>query len=309
MSSESPQRSAEPDWIRGVQGNSPSLAWSFTTEGRLTGLALAREAAEVFATDESGILCRIDRRGKIAALNRLPDPVRLLDWSDDGRMGAAVCGEATLHLFNHVLQSQWSIDLPEPPLSVAIAPYGTHVAVGLADGTSRIYDSAKQKLAKFETIRPLAHLHFVATEAGLIGAAEHGLICRLALDGKVVWSDKLWSNVGQLSIAGDASMIYLACHTHGVQVYDGDGGTVGSYVLDGTVSRAAVSFEPQRILAATIERKLFWLDADGELLWSAEPPDAVETLAVDPLGEWAICGLKCGRIFRLDWTRGRQQKT
>jgi outer membrane protein assembly factor BamB len=152
-------------------------------------------------------------------------------------------------------------------------------------------------------MRPLTYAQFVATEPAIVASAEHGLVCRYQLDGQQVWSDKLWNNVGQLAAAGDASLIFLACFSHGVQVYDGDGGTVGSYVLEGTASRVAVSFEPQRIFAATIERKLYWLDADGEVLWSTTPPDDIEAVACDPLGEWVICGLKCGRVYRLDWTR------
>ncbi|MEZ6066317.1 MAG: WD40 repeat domain-containing protein [Planctomycetaceae bacterium] len=295
--------SERPDWIRGNLGNSPALMWSFTTEGRLTALALARESAEVFAADDAGVMCRLDRQGRIAAITRLHDPLHVLAWSDDGRVGAAVCGESTLHLFDHVLKSQWSVDLPAPPIAVAVSPFGTHIAVSLADATNRIYDAGKKKLATFESMRPLAHLQFISTETGLVAAAEHGLICRLDLGGRLEWGDKLWSNVGQLAISGDAELIYLACNTHGVQVYDGSGGSVGSYVLEGTVNHAAVSFEPQRIIASTVERTLYWLDSDGEVLWRTIMPDDVAALACDPLGEWVICGLRCGRVYRLDWTR------
>lgn len=294
---------AGADWVRRGTGASPAVGWSFVAEGQLTSLALARETGETFLADAAGVLCRLDRQGRIAAITRLHEPVRSLAWSDDGRYGVALCGESTLHVFNHVLQSQWQLELSEVPLTVAIAPFGGQLLVTCANGSNRIYDAAKKRLATFETMRPLVHAQFVAAEPAIIASAEHGLVCRYRLDGQQVWSDKLWSNVGQLALAGDASLIFLACFTHGVQVYDGDGGTVGSYVLEGTASRVAVSFEPQKILAATVERKLYWLDADGEVLWSTSPPDDIEAVACDPLGEWVICGLKCGRVFRLDWTR------
>lgn len=304
MSTQDSPTPADADWIRGGRGNGPALGWSFTAEGMLTALALAREAGEVFVADDTGLLGRLDRRGRIAAINRLHDPVRSLAWSDDGRFGVGICGEATVHFFDHVLQSQWKLELPEQPLSVAIAPFGTHLLISCVDGSNRIYDASRKRVAAFESMRPLAFAEFIATEPGIIVCAEHGLISRYDLQGRQIWTDKLWSNVGQLSIAGDGSLIYLACFTHGVQVYSGEGETVGSYVLDGTVSRSAVSFEPQRIIAATIERSLFWLDADGELLWTTSPPDTIEALECDPLGEWIICGLKCGRVLRLDWTAG-----
>ena len=137
----------------------------------------------------------------------------------------------------------------------------------------------------------------------LVASAEHGLVCMHQLNGSQSWSDKLWSNVGGLAVTGDGQFLFLACQSHGVQVYDGDGRTIGAYVLDGTTSRVDVSFDGKRIIAATVERRLFWLNADGEILWSTTAPDDIEFVACDPLGEWILCGLKCGRVYRLDFGR------
>jgi hypothetical protein len=303
MSEASAPSPAGADWVRRGTGASPAIGWSFVAEGELTALALARESGETFVADAAGSLFRLDRMGRIAAITRLPHPARSLSWSDDGRYGAAICGECTLHFFNHVLQPQWQLELPYPCVTTAVAPFGGQLFVSCADASNRIYDAAKKRLAQFETMRPLAFVAFVGTEPGLIASAEHGLVGRFRLDGAPVWTDKLWSNVGQLSIAGDGSQVYLACNTHGVQVYDGDGSPLGSYMLEGTAQRADVSFEANRIIAATVERQLYWLDADGEVVYSTTPPDDVAAVRCDPLGEWIICGLKCGRVFRLDWTR------
>jgi hypothetical protein len=294
---------AGADWVRQGTGATPAVSWSFVAEGQLTALALARESGETFVADAAGVLCRLDRLGRIAAITRLHTPAHALAWSDDGRYGVALCGESALHFFNHVLQSQWQMDLPTAAMTVAVSPFGGQVFVSGADSSNRIYDAAKKRLAQFETMRPIAYARFVTTEPSLVASAEHGLVCRYQLDGTQTWSDKLWSNVGDLAVSGDGAFLFLACQAHGVQVYDGDGSTLGSYVLDGTVSRVAVGFDGQRIIAATIERKLFWLDADGEVLWTTATPDEIATVACDPLGEWILCGLKCGRIFRLDWTR------
>lgn len=295
--------SAGADWLRSGSGSIPALNWSFTTEGQVTALVLAREAGESYIGDAAGAVYRLDRLGRIAAITRLNDPIRSLAWSDDGRYGAAVSGERTVHFLNHVLQIQWSLELPEPPLCVAIAPFGSRLLITGADNSNRIYDAAKKKLATFETMRPLAFAQFIGSEPAVVACAEHGLIGYYDMAGQTLWSDKLWSTVGQLAVSGDGGLIYLACYTHGVQVYNGDGETVGSYMLDGTVARVAVSYEPQRMICSIQERRLFWLDADGQILWHAVPPDDVAALQCDPLGEWVVVGLKCGRVLRLDWTR------
>lgn len=289
------------DWYRKGRGIGPTLKWTCKADGPLTALDLALETGEVFAADEEGTLFRLDAQGRIAALTRLREPIRVLDWSDDGRFGVAVSGEATLHRLDHDLQSIWKVNLPEVCVSAAISPYGTHLAAGMANGRNVIYSEHKRRESEFESVRPLAHLKLAAMTPLLIGAAEHNLLCCHTLAGEVVWQQKLWSNAGGFSMTGDADVIYLAAYHHGIQTFDGDGENIGAYVVDGTVSRVSTSFEAQRLIAATLERHLYWLDVDGELLWAAETPDDISAVRCDPLGESAVVGFESGRIARLDW--------
>ena len=289
------------DWHRRGRGIEPTLKWTCNADGPLTALDLAAETGEVFAADEAGTLFRLDRDGRIAALTRLREPVRVLDWSDDGRFGVAVTGESTLHRLDYDLQSVWKINLPEVCLSAAIAPFGTHVVAGLANGRNLVYSEHKRRECEFETIRPLAYLQLSAALPLVIGAAEHSLLCCHLLSGEQVWQQKLWSNAGGFCMTGDAQIIYLAAYHHGVQTFDDEGQNIGAYVVEGTVSRVSTSFEAQRLIASTLEHQLYWLDVAGELLWAAEVPEDVSAVRCDPLGEWAVCGFDSGRITRLDW--------
>jgi hypothetical protein len=293
-----------PDWIRGGRGIGPDLKWTFTAEGPLTSLKLIPETGEVVGADEGGMLFRLDRRGGIAAITRVRHPVRVLDWSADGRWGVAVVGEATLHRFDRDFQSVWKIDLPEVCIAVTIAPYGTHLVACMADARNFIISEHRRREAEFETMRPLSFARLCTTEPILVAAAEHGLLGCYSLKGEEIWHEKLWTNVGGVEITGDASLIYLAAYHHGIQTFDGDGGSVGSYIVEGTVSRVAVSYEPNRLLASTLERHLYWLDAEGEMLWATTAPDDVALLQCDPLGEWCVCGFEQGRVMRLDWGGG-----
>jgi hypothetical protein len=289
-----------PAWLKG-RGLGPQLKGHFGTDGPLAGLALARETGDVFVADGSGSITRLDRRGQIALLTRLHEPAVAVAWSDDGSQGAVISGESEVIRFDRDLKLIHKLTLPEVCLAVALSPFGNHLAAALANGTTLIYNERKRRIAQFETIRPLSFLEFCPDEALIFGAAEHGLLCCHNLAGAEVWQQKNWANVGQMRITGDGDLAYLASFGHGIQTIDGDGAPVGSYVLDGTVHRVDVSFEPQRLVAATIERNLFWLDADGELLWGTALPDDVVDVRCDPLGEWALCGLAEQGVYRLDW--------
>ncbi len=293
-----------PDWVRKGRGIGPSVRWTFTTEAPLTGLALARETGEVLAADEIGSLYRIDRRGEYSAVNRIREPIRQVAFSDDGQFAAALAGETQVHRFDRQLQTQWHLDLPEQCLQVAIDPYGQYIAVSLADGGNLIFNAQKRRVAGFASIRPLTHLKFLTAEPALLGAAEHGLLCCHSLTGDCQWEEKLWSNVGRLAATGDGELIYIAGFNHGVQTFDGSGAPIGSYIVEGTVNRIATSYEPHRLIASTVEKHLYWLDADGELLWATVTPEHVAQLSCDPFGEWAVCGFANGQVICLDWSRG-----
>ncbi|MEZ6056889.1 MAG: hypothetical protein R3C01_09295 [Planctomycetaceae bacterium] len=294
---------ADPSaWLKAGRGITPEVNWQFVTEGELTALELCAETGEVIVADNSGVLCQLDRRGQIASLTRLNEPVRQLAWSANGELGSCICGERTLHVFGRGLKSLWKLTLPEVVLTVAVAPYGTHLVVTLADGINMIYDAGKNRLCKFETVRPLSFVSFMSESPGFVAAAEHGLLCRHLISGQNEWHQKLWSNVGQLSITGDGATIYTASFAHGIQAFDQSGKNTGSYILDGTVHRVHGTFEPNRILAATVEQSLYWLDADGELMWATKTPESVTSLRCDPLGESALVGLASGRLLSLTWS-------
>jgi len=292
--------SSTPDWLKG-RGIGPKLKWTYGTDGPLTACALARETGEVFVGDETGTLCRLDRAGQIQTMTRVPGRLLDLVWSDDGSSGAAFSAADEIIRFSNDLKTTVQISLPDTGISLAISPFGNQLACGLANGTTMIFNDRKRRIAQFDTMRPLSFLQFCTTEPTLFGSAENGLIGAYNLEGHDLWEEKNWSNVGDLKITGDGDMLYLASFGQGIQAIDGDGAARGSYVLDGTVKLLDVSFEPSRMIVSTIERSLYWVDSDGELLWATDAPDDVKSLSCDPLGEWVIVAFENHGVMRLNW--------
>ena len=291
---------ADPDWLRSGSGVSPRRRWSFTTDSPLVGIQLARETGEVLAADSTGGMYLLDRKGRVISVSRGFHDLVEIAWSDNGNGGAAVIGRSRLCRLTHRLEVQWSAELPDEILAIAVSPYGNHVAVSLANGATRVYDSLKRQVGEFDTVRPLSFLRFLASVPGLIGVAEHGLICNFQIDGEEKWSEKMWSNIGDIGVTGDGRRVYLAAYNHGIQMIDGSGANRGSYMVEGTPNHVSTSFVPQRLVVGTLERHLYWLDSDGEILWAASPPDDIRKVLCDPSGGGMICGLASGQIIGLE---------
>lgn len=288
-------------WIANGSGVPPDIGWTFATEAPLVGLQLARETGDVLLADEAGSLYLLNRLGKISGLSRGPSPIRAIAWGDTGSGGVALVGEKSLYWFDRDLKFDKKILLSERANNVALDAHGHYAVVSLDNGTNLIFDSPRKPIHSFDTHEPLVHLGFLVREPGIIGVSEFGMLYKFNFKGEEIWRDNLWSNVGGLSISGNGKSILLACFAHGIQRYNGEGGNAGSYQLGETVSRLASSFGPYRMLAATVEKQIYWLDFKGRMLWAAPTPEEVIAAACDPLGTGAVCGFKSGHVLRLNW--------
>lgn len=290
-------------WLYSGRGAAPALRWSFTADAPLTDVRLARETGEVLIADVSGGLYLLDRRGQVISLIRTRHEFQRVAWADSGVGGTAIIDNQTVVWFDRQLQFDWTREVPDDVLAIAMDPHGTHVAVSMADGVTAVLTSESRKVSRFETVRPLRYVHLLATETHLVAAAEHGLVGRFTMHGESVWTEKLWSNVGDLAVTGDGRNLYLAGFAHGVQSYDGDqGASRGSFITEGTVALVACGYARKQLIASTLERQLFAINDSGDLVWNLTVPDDLTRILVSPLGDWLVLGFASGRVVRLDMT-------
>lgn len=290
------------DWLMTTgRGDRPTLRWSFTVDAPLTDLRLSRETGEVLAADQSGGLYLLDRRGQIRALTRTRHSVNRLAFADTGSSGAAVLDDNVIGWFDHNLQFQWTHDLPDEILAVAVDSYGGHIAVGQADGVNVVYSQSHKKICRFETVRPLRHIQFLTQSAEMLVASEYGFVGRYSLGGVAAWTSKLWSTVGDFAATGDGRSLFLAGFAHGVQAFDGqNGNTRGTFICDGTVGLVSCGFTKRDVVAYTLERTLFSVDDEGNPRWNVTVPEDVLRIILSPLGDFIVCGFASGRIMRFD---------
>jgi hypothetical protein len=290
-----------PSWLTTGDGTPPELGWSFETIKELVCMDHARESGEIVVGDAAGTIYRLDRWGTVLSVTRGLRDLNALSWSDTGETGAVLFGEAQFCLFKSDMKLDWSIDLPQDGLDIAIDPFGRYIAVSLSDGETLIFNAHKKRVGRYETLRPLRYLEFRVTEPAVLGVADYGSICCHDLKGNELWHGPILSNIGDISAAGSGDLIFLAAYNHGVQAYDGDGNHHASYIVDGTVNHVGTSFIGHRIAASTIERHLYWINGDGKTVWTTTVDEDVRSILCDPLGKWLICGFASGAIHRLNF--------
>ncbi|HSG71096.1 MAG TPA: hypothetical protein VLA12_11810, partial [Planctomycetaceae bacterium] len=221
-------------WISEGTGIAPALRWSFVTDSPIQTMGLANEPGTLLVADQSGGMYLFDRRGKILAVSRGFLDVRDLSFCERGSGAVAVLGENRIVAVTPALKIDWSIELSEPVLTAAIAPFGEHFAACLSNGVNYIMRSDRKRIAKFETLRPIRFARFSHTRTELVLAAEYGFLGVCNFSGEPLWKEKLFSNVGEMAMASDAGLIALALFAHGIQKYTREGDTAGRYMVEGT---------------------------------------------------------------------------
>lgn len=290
-----------PEWIYGGEGAAPRVGWTFATEAPLVALQLARETGEVLVADEAGSLYLLNRRGKLSGVSRGPSPIRAIVWGDTGSGGVALVGENTLYWFDRELKFDKKIELSDCVVNLSMDAHGQYVLANLESGANLVFDSPRKPIHRFDTLQTLIHASFLVREPAIIAVSAHGMLYKFDFRGNEEWNDNLLTGVGGLAVSGNGKSILLACFAQGIQRYSGKGTSVGSYQLGETVSRIAASYGPYRMLVATVESHIYWLDFNGRMLWAAQTPEEAIAVACDPLGYGAICGFGAGQLVRLNW--------
>ncbi len=287
-------------WSDDGIGTPPCTVWSFSTESRLTHLAVAWESEDTLAADDAGGLSLIGPEGRLRHVTRGLADVTAITIAATGELAAVAYGQK-LALLDRSLSMIWSLSLYDRVTALALDPFGRHVAVALGNRDVRIYTTTRRRVADFEVVRPLRFLQLTATEPKLIGAAEDGLLGTYTVAGKTVWDAHLFATCGDMAASGDGAVILLAGFAHGIQKFDRSGANRGAFVVEGTPARISTCFDGSRIAAATLERQVFLLDRGGRLLWAAVAGDDVTSVRCDATGRVVTIGFAEGRIERLSW--------
>jgi hypothetical protein len=287
----------------------PVLAWSVVADAPLRGLALAREAGTIVAWDEADRLYLLDVLGTLIVKHKLSARIVAAAISDDGSTTAVVTAGQRLILLDRAFEQTTDRATVPDPAAAAIDPLGRYVAIASREKIIQLYTCSGKIAGKVVTLQPISHLVFVPTRPILLAASAYGAIQAYEifpgsepgkLELEIAWKEGQLSSVGRLTTTGDAGMILASCFTHGVQRFNAEGKSEGSYHLGGSAAHAAVDFAGRRIAVATVEGELAILNRSGNVRWKTGLPRPAVALECDALGRYLIYALATGEIDRLD---------
>lgn len=283
-------------------GNPPQVLLDDVYPEGIVALDLADEAGTLLLATGNGQLLLLNREGEQQRRVRGYDGLRFLEWSATGNFAVAALDGGRLVCLNHRLNPHWEVELTGEIVGLGLSPHGSHVAVSTESCFVHIVTTDKKEVAKIQTQRPIDFLSFLWERPALICAAEFGYLSCHALNGEEEWNERIMNNVGNIAVSGDGSRILLSAFNHGVQLLNSRGRQKGSFMVDGIPDFVDVAATKRRLVARTIEHRLYWLTFEGEVSWgcdlSSDPP---REICVGPLGDRLYLSTQSGRLLHLAW--------
>jgi hypothetical protein len=288
--------------LQNSQGSQPDVILDDIFPEGIVGIAYAAEARTLLVGTSAGTLTLLSSDGTLLKTNRSFEDVNSVVWSDTGNFGAAILGHSQVVCFDANLNALWDVSVTGQIRSIAITPYGSHLAICADSARTHIVTTDRQQIARFDTTRALDFVQFVTAQPKLIGAAEFGHLCCHELTGNELWNQRLSTNVGAMSVTSCGRRILLAGFNHGIQMLTSRGNQRGAFMVDGIPAAVQVSANRRRIAALTLESRVYWLNFEGDMLWAADlSMDPPKHIAVGPLGERLFVVTQSGRLLQLRW--------
>lgn len=288
--------------LQNCVGSRPETIFEDFFPDGICGLAVSREARSIAVGTRNGRLCLLSPSGDRIRESLNYGHLSRVVLCDSGEFGVAVTGTNSLAFFDNGLKPLWQSSITGRITSLAIAPYGGHIAFATESARIHIVTNEKKEVVTIDTRRPMDHLAFLSESPHLVAAAEFGQMCRYDLKGNEVWTEHILNNVGDLSVSEGGKRLFLAAFNHGVQVYGLDGDQLGSFAIDGIPARVCCSATRGRVAVLTLENRIFLLNFEGSIQWAVDiSQDPPEHLAMAPLGDRLLIATSSGCLLSAAW--------
>jgi hypothetical protein len=223
------------------------------------------------------------------------------DIADVGS-AVAVAGDESVAWLRPDLSPRWRKPLTAKPTAIALDSHGRCLAIAESSNKLHLFDKSGRPIGSpLVTPRPLYHLHFLATEPLLIGAADFGLL--IALDLRTMrwtWQDSPVIHLGDLTGSADGLIIAAGCFSEGIRRYDSMGKPSANLATPEPCRYVGVSNGGRHFLIGTIMSSLVAIDETGRVCFEQRFDQPVAGVALSPLGDTGIVALADGRVLGLD---------
>jgi hypothetical protein len=279
----------------------PTPLWSHQLADPIAGLAFARESGHVLTWDVSRHVVLLSGRGTLQSQFTDSRPCLSADIADVGS-AIAIANDESIAWLRPDLTPRWRKPLGARPTAIAIDSHGRCVAVADAGNKLHLFDKSGRPIGSLlATPRPLYHLHFLATEPLLIGAADFGLLTALDLRTmRWTWQDNPVIHLGDLTGSADGQTIAVSCFSEGVRRYDPLSKSMAILPTPEPCRYVGMSNGGRHFLVGTIVSSLIALDDSGRVCFDQRFDQPVAGVALSPLADTGIVALADGRVLGLD---------
>ena len=262
--------------------------------GLFSPLAMTRDGKySVLGTD--GGLLYLDTTQRIFWQDSQFHPVQAISLSPDENFVASVA-EGRVTVYTRGGELVWR-NYTYPDIEyVGISATGLLTVAG---GPDTIHAFNQSGFELWNYTAPGISQVIVSSENSDIVAASDYTILSLHPSGNLLWSYYTGSEIRDIAISGDGTLI--AAGTQGGKVFllDANGNLLWSYTAGNWINAVSLSEDGSLVAAGGIDRKVYLLDRSGRLLWDYTTGGQVESVAISSDGSGLVAGSDMMYYFAL----------
>ena len=237
--------------------------------------------------------------------------VQQVGYSADGKMAMVVTSLEVILYDAETFEEQMSLRTEAVPLSAAISPDGSLLAVGYRDGIVNIWGLQNGSIISSLTDHDNQASAVAFSPDGkwfASGASDTTIFLRNTQDWSVVHMlTRHTDKITQLAFSPDSTLLVSSALDQTARLWNVEDGSLIATLLGHTNQVKSVAFSPDGnyILTGSSDSSMrLWDAADGELLQTVEEELNAESVAFSPNGEFIIAGILNNAIDVCRFTNG-----
>ena len=273
---------------------------------------LALESAKLVPTkDDDDFLRHVEAISERPQLKRdLPDAVRAVFYSKDGRLLAVRAGETAYLLETATGRIVQSLKPGGTVTAISFSPDGTRVAIASYEQTARIFDVATGREIWNSAQNTTGLAIAFSPDGRYVGTGGFDKTVRIfdATSGRLIWQAPFGGGVVAVAFSGDGRFVAAGSQDKTARVFDtASGREIWKSQRRSAVLSVAFSPNSRYLAVGCYDGGMLLFDAaTGEEKWRVLEGDQINALAFSPIGNYLAVGSadKTARVFETE--EGRQ---
>ncbi len=273
--------------------------WEYQARNEIRDVATTKGGELVAAGVSDGALILLDRRGEALWLRDAGAPILKLKMSSDGEFISVITADSRVHLYDKSGTPLWRMGLREPITTLSMNSTGSSVVIGSENMNTYVLDRSGKVLWGARMGGPVEDVCISANGNYVVAGSEDHSIYLLDIGGRLIWSYRTEGPIKTVAISDNGDFLLASSMDKRLYFFERTGSLLWSPRNPETALAMDLSLSARNMVVA-VGREVQMLTRDGALVKRWQCRDRVLDVAISTSGEFAVAASADDSVYFLD---------